>query len=140
MENEIMLEADSLEEVRAMAKSQLPNGFKEVSEKILQYDCKIIAGTGRTVEEAFAALEKRVPPGAAITRHTNVTDPDQRTIDLNVDLHDDAPAARRAGKFTTGGDQIVSEVQLLKKGSQGFLGMGKKPWQYRATILQYAKI
>lgn len=152
MANEIQIEADSMEEARMLARSQIPKGTKIVSENILEYDYKVLRGTGYTVEGAFKALEEQVPQGAAITRNANVSAPVQHTIDHDVDHGGDAVPEEltakyqvswmmeRANKGAKGAPREVSGVQLVKKGRRGFLGIGRKPWKYRVTIVQNAEV
>jgi HEAT repeat protein len=94
-----------------------------------------------TLEEAFAQALDKVPDNAAVLEKKEVVAPDLKTI--TVEALDEHAASLRAQSRATSEldhDATVKSLTLTITGRQGFLGVGKKPNQYKAEILRKAVV
>jgi ankyrin repeat protein len=138
VDREEMVEADTLEEARAIAKSRLPKGWKVSSEKIVASGTpKSVGGQGTTVEDAFARLEKEIPPGSTIITREQRGQPDRTTVESLA--FDEDSATRLAAQKAPGYDRRES-VQLSKPGFKGIFGIGRKPHLFHVTLARDARV
>ena len=91
-----------------------------------------ISGNGATVEDAFISAQNQLPKAVMILEKVIVRDPEIYTFDLSAF---DEDSARRAAMGRSG---VVKNIRLLAKGSQGILGIGKKPNRYEIEFLANA--
>lgn len=132
----IEVEADSLSEARNKVKAKVPEGFEILSEKILS-DGKIesIRAIADTTEAAYEEALSRLPSEVEVVEKKKLKAPYQKTI--VVEAFDEQSARAKVEKEITKTARIVN-VNLLKQGKKGFLGMGKKPNRYEFQVFQQA--
>jgi hypothetical protein len=136
----IEIEAESLEQARERIRSQIPEGFHLLSEKVISdgkpKTVRVVAGT---IEEAFAKAQSKVPNDADVLEKKEITAPQRKVI--IIEAYDGYDARRRAeyqAKSQFGDAATVGSLKLKIAGKKGFLGIGRKPNQYEAEILQPA--
>lgn len=133
----IEVEAETLQEAREQTKSQIPEGFMLLSERvILDGKPKTVKAFADTIESAFAK-EGEIPSNAVIVEKKIISSPAKKV--MTVESFDEQNARTqlesRIGKTET--IKVLSLTMTLA-GKRGFLGIGKKPNQYEAQMLQQA--
>ena len=135
----ITVEADSLEDVRKMIKSQIPEGFFLFSEEVVSDgNPKTIKALGETIEVAFAEAQKQIQPDAIILakREISATEKKVVIVDGFDELEVSLIARSQARKLGYG--TILKSTKLVTKGKKGILGVGAKPNQYEIELLKQA--
>jgi uncharacterized C2H2 Zn-finger protein len=134
----IEIEAATLEEAREQVKSQLAEGRRLLSEKVIS-DGKprAVKAIADTTEEAFAKAQGEIPTDASVLERKEVATPEQKVV--TVEAFDEQTANARVAS-QVGNTAIVKAIRLTTTGKQGFLGIGKKPNQYRAEVFQQAVV
>ncbi|MCI0392608.1 MAG: hypothetical protein MOB07_28070 [Acidobacteria bacterium] len=134
----IEVEADSIEEARKKAKSQIPRGFHLDSEKIISDGAaKSLTFTAQTIEEAFAKAQNEIPPGLDILEKRVLAAPERRVITI---MEFDEQAARIEAEKQISATATVESLKLTATGRKGFLGIGKTPNQYECAVFQQAAV
>jgi hypothetical protein len=137
-EQTIEIEAETTEEAREQIKSQVPEGLKILSEKIISDGKpKAIWAVAETTEAAFAEAQNKIPAGATILDKKELTTPGQ-TITVVEEFDEQGAKARLKSQIVD--TAIIKALKLTTTGKQGFLGIGKKPNQYKAEIFQQAVV
>jgi len=133
----ITIVADTLDEARSQARSELPPGHRVASE-ILVCDGRpqTIEAEGSTAEEAFAKLDAVVPNGATVTERRIVRQPGRRT--LVVEAFDEQGAGARIRENLRSYEEIDA-IRLAAAGSKGVFGIGKKPNRYEGSLVILAR-
>jgi acyl carrier protein len=141
-EKGIEIEAESLEEAKEQVKSQTPKGFCVLSEQVIADGRpKTVQAVAETLEAAFAKAHSEIPDNANILEQKELALPERKVI--SVEASDETNAQSSAGlraKQEFGSTAIVKSLRLIAAGSKGFLGIGAKPDQYEAEILQQAVV
>ena len=137
MTKKIIIEADSVEETREKAESQLPKGFEISSEKIMEGKPVSIQAIGKTVKEAFAKLENKIPSDVKIIERKKLRRSGERTVELEAWNEENAISLIKAKIKDL---ERLKKIEMLKKGSKGFFGFNKKLSLFRATISRKAKV
>jgi hypothetical protein len=134
----IEVEASSLEEARELVQSQIPDGFRVLSEEVVSEVYKETArATADTIEVALEKVQSRVPRNADII-DTKVLTEAERSI-FAVEAFDE-PSAREQVERQIAKSAKVEALRLVTPGRKGFLGIRKKPNQYEAEIVQQAAV
>jgi hypothetical protein len=132
----VELEADSLEQAEEQLKAQLPVGLGVLVTYVLSgMESITVQVIAETVDEAFAKAQGDIPHDAVIRDRKVFATPTQKSTFVKAF---DEVSAR-----TTLESQAGVKVKSLKfsaPGNKGFLGLGKKPNQYEAEIIQHAVI
>jgi len=105
------------------------------STRIVRHKVKASADT---TELALEEARRSVPVDAQVLFEKEVTKP--RTKVVTVEAFDEETARIAARGQVRMSGPIVREVQLVKSGKQGFLGIGKTPHQYKVTVLRQAVV
>ena len=130
------LEGESLEEVRAEAKTRTPPGLSILNEKVIADGVTNRAvGWADTAEEATALAKSRVPADVTIVQEKLSIKPGRRVVD--AEAWDEAAAEAKVKPDIHSWERIESMV-LKSPGRKGMLGMGKTPGVYSATVFQTA--
>ena len=133
----IQVEAETLEEARERIKSQIPDGFQLLSEKIISDGRPVkVKAVADTTEGAFADAQSGIPNDADILEKKELI-PSERKM-ITVEAFDEQTAnsnARAESSKQIGSAAVVHSLKLANTGKKGFLGIGKKPNQYKAEIL-----
>jgi hypothetical protein len=138
----IEVEADSLEEARKKAESQVPEDLRIVSEEILS-DGKPrrMMGVADTTELAFAKAQNEIPTTADVIERKVLTEPTQKLILVEAfDEQNARSIAREQSRSQLGDAAIVRSVTLVTAGKKGFLGVSKKPNQYEVNVSRQAVV
>ena len=137
-QNIIEVEAESLDEARKKAKSQIPEGLDIISEEIISDGKpKTVKAIADTTEEAFTKAQGDIPANAHILEKIEVSKPGQKVVIVEAF---DEESARAQAANQVGKTAIVNTIRLTIAGKQGFLGVGKKPNQYEAEVFQPAEV
>lgn len=132
----IEVEADSLEKARAEVKSQIPEGFILLFEKIIsEGKPKTVKAVADTAEAAVAKAQIGIPTDACVLERKVVTAPEYKVIMTDAC---DEPTARAQVQGQIGDTAVIKALKLIASGKKGFLGMGKTPNQYEADVFQQA--
>lgn len=136
----IEAEADTIEEARAILQTQLPDGFRIKSERIISEPQQTsVTGRGATEEEALADARAQVPSDARITFTRTLGQPARKKI--SIAAYDDAEAKAKANRQTENDAGIIVEsVEFTSPGRKGVLGVGRKPNTYECTVFQQATV
>ncbi len=130
--------ANSLQEARESLRSQIPKGFRLLSEEVIEEGLlKSISGTAGTVEAAFADAQRLLPPDADVVEKRVLKECKQRA--MTVDALDKESAKTRAKAQIGDSEQIIA-VDLVTKGRQGFFGIGQTPNRYQCQVMQLAVV
>ena len=90
-----------------------------------------------TMDAALADALRLVPENAEIVEQQVLATPGQVTV--RVEAYDEQ-AARSMVRDQMDDTQRPGAVELVAKGKPGFLGIGRTPHQYQATIIQQAAV
>lgn len=136
------VEADSLEEARKKAEAQVPEDLRIVSEEILSDGKpKSMVGVADTTELAFAKAQNEIPTTADVIERKVLTAPTQKLILVEAfDEQNARSIAREQSRSQLGDVAIVQSVTLATAGKKGFLGISKKPNQYKVNISRQAVV
>lgn len=136
IEKEVEVEASTLEGARALLKTHIQEGMELLSEQVLSDGKqKSSKGVANTMEAALNQARSEIPSGAEISGRKQITYPEEYTI--FIDAFDEESAKAKA-KQRVGETATVRGADLIAAGKKGFLGIGKKPNRYEATIFQMA--
>jgi hypothetical protein len=138
----IEIEADSLEEAKELVKSQTPKGFYVLSEQIIADGRpQTVKAMAETIEAAYTKAQSEIPNNANIVEKKEVSVPERKVISVMAfDEKDAESIAIRGAQQEFGSAAVVESLRLTTIGSKGFLGIGVKPNQYEAEILQQAVV
>jgi len=133
----IEVEADSLQEARIKAKSQVPEGLQITSEEILS-DGKTSskAGIADTIEAAFTDAESKLPSDVEIVDRKQHNAPNRKVVTVEA-FEGQTARAQVEQSFKFMGPRIES-MKLKETGRKGFLGRGKKPNTYEIQVFEPA--
>jgi hypothetical protein len=127
-EQTIEIEAETLEEARERVKSQIPEGFYLLSERIIS-DGKprTIEAVASTTEEAFTEAQRRLPADVTVLESERriLSTPD-RTV-IAVEAFDENSAKREAGLQANVG-AWWSTTKLIKNVKMTAVGKKRIPW------------
>ena len=132
------IEANSLDEARTQLRSQLPEGYFILSQKVLADGSdESIAATAQSMEEAFLQAESQLPANArgVVKREIRTAREDSACVEGF-----DEEAARCQAAARSEGEHTITKVELTQQGKRGFLGFGKKPNKYTCRVLHHAKV
>jgi len=146
-QQQLEVEADSLDEARQQLKSQLPKGIAVLSEEIL---CngrpRTVQGIGETGEEAIENARLKVPDGSTVMKETVVRELRRRTVEMVG--YDEQGATRHAqwrleddakgDPFRFENETTIESISLKTAGRKGFFGWGRRVGVYNVTILDSA--
>jgi hypothetical protein len=129
------IEAGSLDEALALARSRVPPGYKIASVRILDRGgVRTVRATGDTEETAFARAA--IPPRAAILERRTVRTP-SRAIQVSAL---DEPRARALAREKAEPDESLARISVAVPGRKGFLGLGRTPGTYELTFARQAMV
>lgn len=138
VERMMEIKADSLEEARKQARSQVPEGLKIVSEEILSYGkTRSITGIADTIEAAFRKAESELPSDVEVLEKKQLVTAKQKVV--TVEAFDEGTARAQVEKDINKNAR-VEDVKLKKLGKKGFLGIGKKPDTYEVQMFEPAVV
>jgi predicted RNA-binding protein Jag len=138
-EKTIEVEADTLEEAREQLKSQVPKGFSVLTEQIISDGKHQIAkASGDTTEAALAKAKSNIPNNADILEQKELSAPEQKVITLEAFDENIARSRARASQISKG--EVIKSIKVVTPGSKGFLGIGKRPNQYKIEIIREAVV
>jgi hypothetical protein len=135
---EIEVEAESLEQARQKLIAQLPQGHYLKSEQVI-----VEGSSGKinlyAVNEADAVFlaQKQVPHHARILAHQVLSSATTRTISVEAT---DAEAARAQAVKAARSGENLQQIRLVSKGSQGFMGVGRRQDLFEAILFTPAVI
>jgi tetratricopeptide (TPR) repeat protein len=133
------ISAESLEEARALMKSQIPTGLHLLSEEIIaDGNPKTIQATADTTKAAFAKARDQVPGNAEIQEEKELKSPIREVITLGA--FDEQAAQSTAKTRARTQSAVLNDLRLVAAGRRGFLGIGKRPDQYEAEIVRQAVV
>lgn len=136
--DQLIVEADSVEEAREEAAAKLSSTQRLVSEKILAGERPVsIQATDDAPEGAFAELQKKIPTGAILLSKEVVNGPGQREVDVEAA---DKSQAVGSDRLRLKNHEAIKDAQLVKEGNRGFLGFGKKLPVFRVMISQKTRV
>lgn len=136
IEKEIEVEANTLEEAKALLKKRIPKGLELLSEQVLSDGTqKTLKGVANTMEAALKQAQSEVPSGAQITGQREAAYPEEKTITIEAF---DEDSAKAQAKNEVSDTALVRSADLIAAGKRGFLGIGKKPNRYDVHISQLA--
>jgi hypothetical protein len=117
---DLTLEADSPEEARRAAETQLPSGWMIVAEKVLVVGTHSVTATGATVEEAEANARKGLAPDWPITK-TEISCqaiPGKNEFTIQAENEE---AARTTCSSAIGNGERIAVVQVIPPTARSFL-------------------
>jgi len=139
IEKTIEVEAVSLDEAREQINSQVPKGFHVIMEQIISDGKPQTAKSyGDTTEAALAKGESNIPNNADILEHKVLSTPQQKIV--TIEAFDEHIARSRARASQTSKGEEIKSVEMTSPGSKGFLGIGKKPNQYKIEVVRDALV
>lgn len=134
----IVVEADSVEEARNRARSQVPEGAKIISEQILSRGRKgIVKGIADTIESAFEKAERKIKSNLTSSERSVQTKPGWHVV--RVEALDENDAKSKVQEDSHGTIKIHS-VALKDVGKKGLLGLGEKPNSFEIKLFQQAVV
>ena len=132
------VEAASLEEARDRVQSQMPKGHSLLSETIISDGHpKTARGVAGTVEKAFTNAHGKIPLDVVVLEQKVLTNPEVRLV--KVEGFEENSARQQIERGLSSSSTLKS-FKLLAPGKKGFLGIGRKPDQYDATVFQLAVV
>lgn len=136
--SEAVIEAKSLAEARQLLDSKIPDDFYILSEEVLSDGIpKIEAATGETTAGAFLTAENAIPSDAEIQEKKEIVKFDKRILEVK---EFGEQKARAMVKQQLTQHKKLETIHLKERGRQGFLGIGRSPDIYVATIVQQAVV
>ncbi len=137
IEKTMEIEAESLEEARKQVQSRMPQGFRLLSENVLSDGKpKTVKTSADTEEAAFAKAQSEIPTNADVLEKKELYSLGQQVI--AVEASDEQSAMRQIKKDRNA--TILGPLKLVTLGKKGFLGIGRKPNQYEAEVVQQAVV
>lgn len=136
----VEVEAESLEKAREQIKSHVSQGLFILSEKVIS-DGKprTVKGVAETMEVAYTKAHGEIPAHAEILEKRELVTPNRKVITVEAfDERGAESSARSQARQQLGRGAIVKSLKLRVAGRKGFLGLGAKPNQYEAELLQEA--
>jgi len=138
----IEFEAESLEEAREQLKAKISESFYLLSERIISDGKpKTVKASADTIEAALSKAQAEVPESAEVIEKKELASPlhkkaiikafDEEAAGANAKLM----ATQELGEFGK-----FRSLQLVTRGSKGFIGIGKKPHQYEAELYREALV
>jgi ankyrin repeat protein len=137
MQDEQIIEADTLEEVRKLAALSAPKGFKISSEKVLNYGYGELRGAGASPDEALSQLKNRLPSGAEITGSEVVRVAARRTFDLQTS-HDKQAGSLAEKQLRSG--EVIDNIERVQKARRGIFGLGRRLGRHHVYVTQMAEV
>jgi ankyrin repeat protein len=138
MENELLIEAGTIEEARNKAKARLVKGFKISSEKTVNFGLPVtVECEDLTTDKAFSELQKQIPIDASIICRKELRPAREQIIDITASNKEDALFLV---KNKIGEHENIKEIRLARQGSTGFWGLGHKNNLYHSVILGKALV
>ena len=134
----IEVDADSLEEARKKAESQVPEDLQIISEEILS-DGKprCITGIADTIEAAFEEAESKLPAAVESIDRKQLNAPVKKVTIVEAT---DEQTARAQVEQSISSSARIESTKLKEIGKKGFLGMGKKPNTYEVQVFERAVV
>lgn len=137
-QQEIEVKASSLEEAREQIKSLIPTGLQLLSETVISDGKpKTTRVVAETTEAALAKAEEGIPQGAEPMEKKEVADPEHKVVTVEAF---DEQSARDEVSSGIPRTATLNSLKLVRPGSKGFLGIGKKPNQYEAQVFHNAVV
>jgi hypothetical protein len=135
----IEAEGATLEEAGQKLRSLLGPGEKIVSEETVSNGSpRSSRSKGDTAKAAFGQARQKIPKGSRISEERELSAPGEEAFALEVEAFDEEEAKERAkamGKERKHRGRVhFQSLKLLSQGKKGFLGMGKKPNRYEASM------
>lgn len=135
----IEVEANTLEEATDKLEEKTPDGQIVISKNIISDGKeKTITGMGETLQSAEDDCKSKIPLDAKIISEHEHTQP--RKEKLTVEEFDEDSACLYATQWRLPEGASIDNVELVKQGKKGLLGLGKKANTYELTINQKAVI
>jgi hypothetical protein len=136
--NAIEVEGASIDEAREKIKALVPVNHFILSETIIDDgEPKSVTETDITVEAAYKKAQSKLEGVFEIITKEVLSEPSEKIV--SVQAFDKQTAQTLAQKQIQYSDSIIS-LSLVKKGSNGFLGIRKTPDQYDALVLSPARV
>jgi hypothetical protein len=142
MNNEtVKITIDTLEEADAQVDALVTPGLRLVDKKIIcDGKSKTVSATAPSEEAAFSTAKKKIPENASIDEEKVVV-PSVHEV-MVVEAFDEETATAEVKTATTNKQLHNVGIKLIEMeaGSKGFLGIGKKPNQYKFDINRQARV
>ena len=133
------IEAENLEEAQNQLISYVQKGFYIKHDIISDGNPVTIKSMASTTEEAFAKAQAKIPNDAIILDKKEFVTPENKTITFGIRDQDMAMIrAKRKAKEQLGDTATIENLNLVKKGRKGFLGIGAKDYQFEAKAARNA--
>lgn len=133
--NTIEVEAASLEMAREQLQTQIPDGFVLISEKVINDGKpKTRQAQAETEEDAFSEAKGKRPENSRIIAKKVLVSSVNQDITYEAFNEKSATLGLAKAKRSFDSDVKLAELKIVVEGSFGFLGIGKKPWQYLANF------
>jgi hypothetical protein len=134
----IEIAANSLEEAREQIKTRMPTGLQLLSETVISDGKpKSARAVAETIEAAMAKAQEEVPHDAEVVEKKQVAAPEHKVVTVEAF---DEQAARQEASSGIPRTATLNALTLVRPGSKGFLGIGKKPNQYEAEVFHQAVV
>jgi hypothetical protein len=128
----IEMEANTLDEAKALAYAQIPDGFFVFSESIISDGMpKTIRAIRESLEEAVRESESKIPSQANVLQHVKEVLTERRTLDFYD--YSEKGAREQAQRKNSLLSEKIESFQLHEQRSKDFLGLGREKNIYRAT-------
>jgi hypothetical protein len=132
----IEVAANSLEEAREQIRSRIPTGLQLLSETVISDGKpKTARAVAETTEAALAKAQDEIPHGAEVVEKKEVAAPESKVVTVEAF---DEQSAREEVSSGIPRTATLNALKLVRSGSKGFLGIGKKPNQYEAEVFHHA--
>ncbi|MBZ0320967.1 MAG: hypothetical protein K8L91_31420 [Anaerolineae bacterium] len=132
----IEIEANTLEEAHAQLKAQLAQGFLLPKiEVISQGQGETLSGSAKTLNESWEKVRSQIPPGAEVIQERVVYEPQVSKVSVSALDETSAKNSHRLAR----NEEFVA-IRLVKEGSKGMLGIGKKPNSYEIETRRLALV
>ena len=134
----IEVTASSLEAAREQIRSRMPAGLQLLSETVISDGKpKTVRAAAETMEAALAKAQAEVPDGAEVIEKKETAVPEHKVVTVAAF---DEQSAREDVNSGIPKTATLNALKLVKPGSKGFLGIGKKPNQYEAEVFHQAVV
>jgi len=134
MINKLQITAETLSIAKEKLLEEIPNGFFLISMIETGPRKMSTKASSETINEALNQVRKGIPSNISNTKEEIVREP--RKANVEVIAFDSEQAKRRAVRSEESVD--IKKVELVKKGSQGLFGFGKKPNEYNVELFYQA--
>ena len=137
-------EAETLELARQQLQDQIPDGLVVITEKVIHKEIsKTLQGDALTEKEAFKSVLRMRPENSRVVRKEVLVPAINQ--DIMVEAFDEQTAKSLAisevqKSIGESSDIRLHNLNLTVKGNTGFLGIGKKPNKYIASIRRDASV